>query len=60
MSDQIELRSIREIKEYAEKLPEPVKTLILSAKDDMSEEEFLSKFVEWRKLLRMQKEAEKV
>ena len=48
MTEQMQLKSIRDFKAYAEKLPEPFKSLILSAKDEMSEEEFLSKFIEWR------------
>ncbi len=50
---EVQFRSIREIKEFAQRLPDPVKSLILSAKDDMTEDEFLSKFIEWRKLLRI-------
>ncbi len=52
---QVQIRSIREIKQYSERLPDPVKTLILSSPDEMTEDEFLAKFVEWRKLLRLQK-----
>lgn len=55
MPEQIEIRSIRDIKEYASRLPEPVRTLILSAEDNMTEQEFLSKFIEWRKLIKMSK-----
>jgi hypothetical protein len=51
-----EQRSISELKQYALKLPEPVKTLVLSCKDKMSEDEFLVKFLEWRKILKMEAE----
>lgn len=59
MTEQIQFKSIRDFKAYAEKLPEPVRSLILSAKDEMTEDEFLNKFIEWRKLLRMKKGEEK-
>ena len=49
-----DLRSIREIKNFASsKLQDPVKSLILSSPDEMTEAEFLAKFTEWRKLIRM-------
>ncbi len=48
-----EVKNIREIKSYAEKLPDPARTLILSEPDEMSSDEFLVKFIEWRKLIRM-------
>ena len=56
MSEQLQTQTIniRTIKEFATKLADPLKTLILSSPDEMGEQEFLSKFVEWRKLLRME------
>ena len=48
--------NIRELKEFAQKLSDPVRTLVLSSPDEMGREEFITKFVEWRKLLRMQME----
>ena len=48
--------NIREVKEYAQRLPDPVRSLILSSRDEMDREEFLTKLLEWRKLLRMQME----
>ena len=47
------MSDIRELKEYSQRLPDPVRTLILSSPDDMSEQELISKFMEWRKLLRI-------
>lgn len=52
------MKDIRPLKEYAERLPDPLKTLVLSQRDEMSEDELISKFLEWRKLLRI-KEAQK-
>jgi hypothetical protein len=46
---------VREFKSYAEGLPDPLKTLILSSPDTMSDEQMVSKFIEWRKLLRLSK-----
>ena len=54
MIRQEQATNTREIKEFALKLPEPIRSLILSSKDEMGEQEFLSKFIEWRKLIRMQ------
>lgn len=44
---------IKPIKEYAQTLPDPLRTLILSSSDDMSDRELISKFMEWRKLIRI-------
>lgn len=44
---------VKSFKEYAQGLPDPLRTLILSTSDNMSEQEFISKFLEWRKLLRI-------
>ena len=46
--------NIKELKDYAIKLPDPVKTLILSQPDDMEENELISKFFEWKKLLKIE------
>lgn len=56
MNKSLYSRNIRELKEYALNLPEPVKTLILSLREDSSDEEFLSKLIEWKKLLRIKQE----
>ena len=48
-------QKVREFKSYAEGLPDPLKTLILSSPDSMSDEQMVSKFIEWRKLLRLSK-----
>ena len=48
-------QKVREFKSYAEGLPDPLKTLILSSPDAMSDEQMVSKFIEWRKLLRLSK-----
>lgn len=58
MNEQLQAQAvnIRELKEYALKLPEPIRSLILSSKDEMGEQEFLIKFFEWKKLLQMQRE----
>jgi hypothetical protein len=44
---------IKPIKEYAQTLPDPLRTLILSSPDDLTDQELISKFMEWRKLLRI-------
>ena len=46
---------VREFKNYAEGLKDPLKTLILSSPDGMSDDQLVSKFIEWRKLLRLSK-----
>ena len=48
----------RSLKEDAAKFPEPLKSLILNAKDEMPQEEFITQFLEWRKISRI-KEATK-
>lgn len=48
--------NIKELKEFAIKLPDPVKTLILSQPDEMQEVELLSKFFEWKKLIKIENE----
>ena len=52
---------LRKLKSAALSYPEPLKTLILTAKDSMSEEEILNEFMRWRKIAKtldgMQKEA---
>lgn len=48
-------QKVREFKSYAEGLPDPLKTLILSSPDSMSDDQMVSKFIEWRKLLRLSK-----
>ena len=45
--------NIKLLKDYALKLPEPVKTLILSQPDEIDEKELISKFFEWKKILRI-------
>lgn len=47
------------LKDEAVKLPEPLKTLILTAKDQMSNEEFLVEFLKWRKTARAMEVKEK-
>ena len=46
---------VREFKNYAEGLKDPLKTLILSSPDSMPDDQLVSKFIEWRKLLRLSK-----
>ena len=41
------------VKEYAQTLPDPLRTLILSSPDDLTDQELISKFMEWRKLIRI-------
>jgi hypothetical protein len=48
--------NIKELKEFALRLPDPAKTLILSQPDEMQEDELISKFFEWKKLLKIEKE----
>ncbi len=50
---------VREFKSYAEGLPDPLKTLVLSSPDDMTDDQLVSKFIEWRKLMRLSKEVNK-
>lgn len=45
--------SIAEIKQMAEKFPEPVRSDILQAPNEMSHEEFLIRFISWRRQLRV-------
>lgn len=55
MSEHVKL-----FKEYAQTLPDPLRTLILSSSEEMTDQELISKFMEWRKLLRItNKEANK-
>ena len=49
---------VREFKSYAEGLPDPLKTLILSSPDSLSDDQLVSKFIEWRKLLKLTKNKE--
>lgn len=44
----------KQMKDFALKLPDPVKTLILSQPDEMQENEFIMKFFEWKKLMKME------
>ena len=46
---------VREFKNYAEGLSDPLKTLILSSPDELSDDQMVSKFIEWRKLMRLSK-----
>ena len=48
-------QKVREFKNYAEGLKDPLKTLILSSPDSMPDDQLVSKFIEWRKLLRLSK-----
>ena len=43
---------LRNLKSSAISFPEPLKTLILTAKDSMSQEEFITEFLKWRKTAR--------
>lgn len=49
--------NIKPLKDEAIKLPDPVKTLILSQSDEMDEDELISKFFEWKKLIRIEGDA---
>jgi hypothetical protein len=51
--------NIKPLKDEAIKLPDPVKTLILSQPDEMDEGELISKFFEWKKLIKIEQEATK-
>ncbi len=51
MTDHVDLQNL---KTAAVGYPEPLKTLILTAKDSMSKEELLAEFLRWRKLARIQ------
>ncbi len=51
-------QKVREFKNYAEGLPDPLKTLILSSPDSMPDDQLVSKFIEWRKLLKLTKNKE--
>lgn len=44
---------IRHFKEKASMFPEPVRTLILSEKDSLPIEEYISKLGTWEKLLKI-------
>lgn len=50
------------LKDEAIKFPEPLRTLILTARDRMTEQEFLTEFLRWRKIAKtldtIKKEAE--
>ena len=46
--------NIQSLKQLALKLPEPVKTLILSQPDELSQDDLISKFFEWKKLLKIE------
>ena len=50
---------IRKIKEVGLKLPEPVKTLILSEPETLKFDEFMVKIATWDKLLKMRPGGEK-
>lgn len=50
---------IRKIKEVGLKLPEPVKTLILSEPETLKFDEFMTKITTWDRLLAMRQEAKK-
>lgn len=52
-ANKIKKIDIQQLKDYALKLPEPVKTLILSQPDEMDENDLISKFFEWRKILKI-------
>ncbi len=49
----VKMKSIRELKNMAVDLPDPVKTLILSEPDEIPQDELVAKFIMWRKLIRM-------
>lgn len=49
MTDSVDLGPL---KSEAIGFPEPLRTLILTAKDRMSKEEFLNEFLKWRKTAR--------
>lgn len=51
--------NIKSLKDEAIKLPDPVKTLVLSQPDEMDEVELISKFFEWRKLIKIEQEVNK-
>ncbi len=46
--------NIQSLKQFALRLPEPVKTLILSQPDELSQDDLISKFFEWKKLLKIE------
>ena len=43
--------STKELKEKALKLDDPIRTIILSAPDEMTQEEYVAKCQEWLKFL---------
>lgn len=47
---------VKSFKEYAQTLPDPLRTLILSSSEDLTDNELISKFMEWRKLMRITNE----
>ena len=47
------------VKRNAFKLPEPIKTLILSEADTMEASEFISKIATWDRLVKMHSEAQR-
>lgn len=46
------MTDLKSLKSEALKLPEPLRTLILTAKDSMGNEEILAEFMKWRKSAR--------
>ncbi len=50
---------LRALKSEAVGFPEPLKTLILTAKDSMSKEEILTEFLKWRKTARAMEKIQK-
>ena len=46
--------NIQSLKQFALRLPEPIKTLILSQPDELSQHDLISKFFEWKKLIKLQ------
>lgn len=47
------------LKDEAIKFPEPLRTLILTAKGTMSQEELTTEFLKWRKVARAMEGAQK-
>ena len=51
---------LRALKSEAISYPEPLRTLILTAKDSMSKEEILAEFLKWRKTARAMEKIQRV
>ena len=46
------MTDLKSLKSEAIKFPEPLRTLILTAKDSMGNDEILNEFLKWRKTAR--------